>query len=295
MQHHLLVPLDGSPSAEQALPHAIALAQRSNATIHVVRVLPPQQEGVLFRPEPAAIDDAKRYLDRILKQIKQQNVSVEAGWRCGEPVEQILCDAIMLDIDVIIMATQHYTGLERLLLGSVAERVVRMAECPVMLVHGNTPVHPCQRLLVALDRTPTGEAILPYAEQLSRMLGASLVLFHVIAKHDEHTYAGVSQDATQYLEAIAARLRADGLEVEVIVSSGEPGKAIVRYAQARRVDGIAMTTHSKPLLERTLFGSVAAHVLTHADLPIMFYHYHEQPAEPGQSASTSRYMAVQST
>ena len=151
MYKHILVPLDGSPLAEQVLPHVDTLAIKFGSSVTLVRTIPSREEIIALetpmnlRPGPevfmdptpiiqAEQEEAESYLVALAKRLNSQGILVQYQHPEGPPAEVIVELAQQLQIDLIAMTTHGRSGLERVILGSVAEAVVRNAPCPVLLV-----------------------------------------------------------------------------------------------------------------------------------------------------------------
>jgi nucleotide-binding universal stress UspA family protein len=144
MYKKILVPLDGSPLAEAALPHAEALAKAENAEIVLLRIpLAPAAE--MFTREPSIAvkihdEEQKEALDYINSKrdaLTKNHIKVTAVMQDGPVPDTILAVADEIHADLIAMSTHGRTGIQRLLLGSVADRVVHHAHIPVLLIHPN--------------------------------------------------------------------------------------------------------------------------------------------------------------
>ncbi len=150
---HILVALDGSELAEQALPMAQDLARSSNATIHLIQVISRQPElqaargGGDYSLQAVELDRdlarqlaegrlsrGKEYLEGIASQLKKAELKVETTILEGAADEQIISYAREHDIDVIVISTHGYGGVKRFLLGSITDRVIRSCEVPVLVV-----------------------------------------------------------------------------------------------------------------------------------------------------------------
>ncbi len=140
MYKRILVPLDGSSLAEQALPHALAQAERFGAEIVLLKVLEPLPEPVFS--SPAAVQTAEKmsaalardYLEGVARGIREQGIPVQVETVEGRPYVAIIRYAEGQQIDLIVMSTRGHSGFSRWLLGSVADRVVRGATVPLLLV-----------------------------------------------------------------------------------------------------------------------------------------------------------------
>ncbi|MBI2322556.1 MAG: universal stress protein [Chloroflexi bacterium] len=147
MYQHVLVPLDGSATAEAAMPHAEALARQGGARLTLLRVLPPPDSYVI--PEAVFVDreqvmrsleaEALGYLRAVRERLEGGGLTVRTTTRVGDAATAILDTARAVGADLIVMATHGRSGLGRWALGSVADRVVRAAGVPVLLVRPSEP------------------------------------------------------------------------------------------------------------------------------------------------------------
>ncbi len=140
MYKRVLIPLDGSPLAEQALPHAIAQTRHSQAELILLRAVEPFAHarglslGNLKRIEQQASTWAREYLERLAADIRQQDIPVREVTIYGRAHVEIAQFTESNQVDLIVMSTRGQSGLSRWLMGSVADRVVRGATVPVLLV-----------------------------------------------------------------------------------------------------------------------------------------------------------------
>ena len=154
MYKHILVPLDGSQFAETVLPHAEVLAKAFTSGMTLVRVIPSEativaetmglEPALTIDPTPlieAERNEAENYLAAMANRLNSQGLSVQYRHPEGPPAATIVDLAGQLGVDLIAMTTHGRGGLKRILLGSVADAVVRHAPCPVLLVrvHEATP------------------------------------------------------------------------------------------------------------------------------------------------------------
>lgn len=154
MYKQILVPLDGSDLAEQALPHARELAKTYGATLHVLRAFTHDHEGLMGlhskvdvgMTTETAFDlqrqygEAQRltiteYIDHVADRLKNEGLSVEAEAVEGSAFDSIVDYAKKHDVDLITMTTHGHGGLKRMLTGSVTDRVIRGGEIPVLVIH----------------------------------------------------------------------------------------------------------------------------------------------------------------
>jgi nucleotide-binding universal stress UspA family protein len=205
-------------------------------------------------------------------------------------------------IDCVVMTTHGRGGLSRVWLGSVADALVRNTNVPVLLLRPGTSDAPVPgldgigRVLVPLDGSPLAEAMLAPAAAFARALGAGMALMHAVAPFRPGARATLRApgaaleldltDAERYLERHAARLRADGVPVELAVPiHASPPLAIVEAAETRTDTLIALATHGRGGWARVALGSVADKVLRAASVPVLLYRPPATPAAPAFAAT----------
>lgn len=139
----ILVPLDGSPFAETALPHAVAIASKFDSHMTLVKVFETPhvyqsvaEQGVLMDVHQAAVKDALNYLDGVKANIEAEGVSIAIDFLEGDDVSAMILEAIEeIGADLVVMSTHGRSGLDRWRFGSVAQRVTRHSPVPVVLIH----------------------------------------------------------------------------------------------------------------------------------------------------------------
>ena len=298
MTNRILVPLDGSPLAEQAISCAAPLAQGLSAEVVLFRAvwIPTDVRDSLDRStiEMDTIMDrleaeANDYLAGMAEQLAETGLNVRQEVRRGPAAEAILDYAAQANVDQIVMATHGYSGIKRWTHGSVAERVLQAARLPLLLVRaskpdeaiGEPPPLACRRILVPLDGSPVAEQILPTVTMVARALDAALVLFEVPIAHVTGWMTGewflavqgvietAEEDARAYLDGVAGRLEEQGIEVTTATAIGSVANCIVDYAEVNDIDLVAMCTHGRTGLARWALGSVADRVLRAGSTPIL--------------------------
>ncbi|MBP2647831.1 MAG: UspA domain protein [Gemmatimonadetes bacterium] len=310
MYRSLLVPLDGSSFAEQALPMAVEIAVRSGATLHLVlvhnsiAVVPGPGEPVVLDP---AVDDASRrqeeeYLASVSRPLTGQGVrQVVTRLLDGPTAETIATYARASVIDLVVLTTHGRGILSRFWIGSVADRLVRQLEQPILLVRpqaarGAPSPAMIRRVLVPLDGSPLAAAMIEPATSFGELLGAEFMLYRavvlpppvwlplpgvIIPPEDAGTPTKLELEATRYLHQVAQQLRLKGLTVETAVEvAPDPVAAIAAHAERHGADVIALATHGYGGATRFLLGSVADKLLRTATVPLLVW----RPgvgAEPG--------------
>ena len=138
MYERILLPTDGSAGAERATEHAIELARLSGGTIIAMNVVDTSAAAAVPEAQAISINElfeeaGSKAVDAVVEQVEAQGIPIETELRTGSAHGEILAVAQERDVDVIVMGTHGRTGLDRVLLGSVADRVIRHADYPVMV------------------------------------------------------------------------------------------------------------------------------------------------------------------
>jgi nucleotide-binding universal stress UspA family protein len=288
----IVVPLDDSPFAEQVLPWALSLAQRAGATLDLVRghlLYALTQPSAAWAPfDPAAEADTKQeeraYLGAVARRLAgAARVSVTTTLVDGLEAEGILRRVREGRADLVVMATHGRGPLGRFFLGSVADVLVRETSVPVLLVRPRgvapdlLPGPAVANVLVPLDGSRLAEQVLSPAADLARALLAPCTLLRVlepsgIATESASLAAARTAAALVYLEAVADRLRGQGLPVRARVAvTAHPARAILSEARALEGTVITLATHGRSGVPRLVLGSVADQVIRTAPGPVLVY------------------------
>ncbi|MCC7106471.1 MAG: universal stress protein [Chloroflexi bacterium] len=281
----ILVPLDGSPLSERALPYARVLARAVDGKIILVR---SAQARTFPGTDPTdeqvrAVEDAEAYLDGIATRLSEEGIQSEVAVPYGLPAEEIVAEVAIRDPDLVVMSTHGRGGLGRWIYGSVADQVIRDCRKPILLIPAT-----CERLwtldrpikvVVPLDGSPLAEAVFATIEQLATGYRSDLVVIRAVeplnyAYAEGYAYVALDPEAElaearDYVNAAAARLRETGLKVEAEVRSGYAAPTIEAVARARQADLIAMSTHGRGGLARLVMGSVATGTLQRSSVPLL--------------------------
>jgi len=276
--NRLLVPLDGSSFAEQALPlaQALGLAHDSQLTLLSVRQgagdrrgLPAIQGGL-----NGDLSEYEYYLGQVAARLKSDGV-INGGVRIqplvveGRVADQITAVAAEQGADALVMSTHGRSRVSRMLLGSVSSEVLQQSTRPLLLVQPGQMAEPrplaFSKLMVALDGSSEAELVLPYARALAARFGSEIILLSVPDDLQAESQLGNLQ---RYLEDVAGVLTSSGLSVRSMMTGSDPAHTIVEMARANDVDLVMLTTHGRGVRARLLFGSVADTVVRHYRRPI---------------------------
>jgi len=289
----IVCPVDTSDFSVRALQYAVALAQqyRSELTVLTVRplALPPAlwfeypTASVLEPIDAASEEDNLRAFIREAVGPALAKVVVREGSITGE----ILESASDLRSDLIVMGTHGRSGVEHVLLGSVAENVLRRAPCPVLTVPRGAleppdfPTPTFKNVLCAIDFSRDSSCALGYARSFAETAGGRLVLLHVIEQVGsvESTVTAhfnvsefrrvLDRDARQRLEALIPTVGPAPCETSIVIGHGQASGEVLRVADAHEADLIVVGIHDRSAVDLALFGSTAQHVLHRAHTPVL--------------------------
>jgi len=279
--NRVLFPTDGSDCAEHARHHAHYLADRFEATLHIINV--EEREAELA--DVIDVREADILADLHAPQKGAAPVAEPRVQECRvvhpTAANGILSYTAEHDTNLIVMGTHGRSGLRRLVLGSVTEEVVRHAPVPVLTV-GRGAKSPERmeggRLLVPVDFSEQQPRLLAHARELALAYGMSLTLLHVVERTSLPDVYGISMEAPgpgvlaerteEALEERAEALREHGVDVRVKVRRGHPAEETLDAAEELDADLLAIATHGRSGVKRVLMGSVAEKVIRRAPCPV---------------------------
>ncbi len=292
MPEHILVPLDGSPSSEAAIPYARVLAERTGATVTLFRAANSAPTlGNLSEHQKHAVEDFGRYLSGLAERLRAHGLLVQTAVGYGLPAPSITNEITSGSIDLLVIATHDPTGRQRWVRGGVIESVIGHVAVPVLVVCASSDAAMAHRfrtqplLVVPLDGSELAEAALPVAGDLAAKLEGRLLLVGAVAhvgqgdplrrgspaSLGEQDFRQIQHDARQYLQATASRLVAH-VEVATELLTGDPASEINRRAERANAAAIVMATHGRTGLLRELLGSVARQVVHSGSTPVLLVH-----------------------
>jgi nucleotide-binding universal stress UspA family protein len=287
----ILVPLDGSDLAERALTVAADLARRHGSALRLVHVHLPLTADPIYVEGLPVIDEhfhslrrdhEKTYLERVRDRLGA-GVSVSVALLDGTAAPALADEARTRGAALIVMTTHGRGGIERVLLGSVADELVRISPVPLLLVRDGLGGASSQfrRIVVPLDGSPLSEGILEHALYLALDdPRAELVLVNVVQPPPRGTWPGQAplegntapqeENARRYLDGVARRLTAAGARVQAsVLVAADVASALLNFARDENADVIALATHGRSELKRLALGSVADRVVRATTTPVL--------------------------
>ena len=287
MYDTILVPTDGSEGAAGAAGHARSLATAFDSEVHLLSVVDERAySNVLVDLDAESVRDAlESRADEAVADLADR--VTDAGVPChtavehGIPNEAITAYADAHDVDLVAMGTHGRTGLDRVLLGSVAERVVRTSAVPVLTCRsGPAEGAGYDDVLVATDGSEQAAAALDHAVAMAERYDATV---HALSVVDVGALGGaydLGAGVPSVLEALSevcedavadVAERCDDRSVDVVtrVAQGVPHRVIREYVEDEGIDLVTMGTHGRTGLQRYLVGSVAERVVRTSEVPVL--------------------------
>ena len=285
----ILVPLDGSTLAERVLPFAATLARATGGQIRLVEAISNPVSADVALPLDGLQEAASDYLSGQAEHVKRSyGVAAMAITSFGPAPGVILAQASSGGVGYVAMSTHARGGLQRAVLGSVAEHVLRESPVPVYLLPAavqGRQLAAIKRIAIPVDGSALSQSLLWPAAVLAQHLGATITLIRVYeppegAVFDERgaMVRSVDQEveriellAQQYMGPLVRQLQGLGVEADGRCEIGSPAEEIVRLAELVEADLIAMATHGRSGLDRLRHGSVTEQVLRHSHIPLLAF------------------------
>ncbi len=293
MYSNLLVPLDGSERSERVLPHARSIVEALKVEVELLQVIDPNVVTAFSDPEHG------RYVDLVAASIRNSSINylgriansfpepstVTCSAELGNAAEVIADRAAAHPGTVIAMSTHGRSGVQRWLLGSTADKVLHVANNPLLLVRAtdHAPSREAtllKKILVLLDGSQLAELTLPHVVELAKKLELEVILVRVFdplsqghMPYVERIIEKMRRDAKAYLELKVHLLESEGLrKVSYLLLQGNAAAQIVDITQATHDNLVAICTHCRSGIGRWFLGSVTDRVVRHTSDPVLVIH-----------------------
>ena len=280
----LLFPTDGSDGAEAAFDHALDIATTHDATVHVLSVAETAYGG-LAGIDGDVVDMVEQKAEDIVHttadHAQERGVATVTEVVNGEPYREIVDYANATDADLIVMPTHGRRGIERFLLGSVTERVVRRADVPVLTLHpgeDSRNEHPYRNVLVPTDGSSCAEHALATGIDVARAENANLHVLSVV----ETAALGTNIRSEMQIDSLEGRAErvvtraadaATDAGIATPTTAVEYGSSIAGtirgYVDDHDIDLVVVGTHGRTGFDRYVLGSVTEQLVRTAGVPVL--------------------------
>ena len=261
MENKILLTLDGSSFAERALELAGQFALQRSAELTLLQVVSHSEMK----------DQAEEYLAAKADVLKGKGVSCVTEVLEGDPVDEVVEKSGKYQL--LIMTSHGRSDFDRLVLGSVTEKVVRKAECPVFVLRDKqVQLRDLKRILVPLDGFDLSESALPEATLVGTATGGTLVLCRVNEAAGFEVGLLSKETEGKVLESYLkekSELVSGELPVETVFEFGSAARSLLRVIDHKNIDLVVMTSHGRGGFNRWVCGSVAENVLRSSPVPVL--------------------------
>ena len=277
---NVLLATDFSAFSETALFYAAAVAGRSGATVHVLHVIAPEAwqyycAETMPIPFEQLREGAERQMNYFLQSEALKDIPHRA-WIEEGPVWDVLHAFLATHaIDLLVVGTHGRTGLKKLLLGSVAEEIIRLSPCPVLAIGPQAERHQAtdiREIIFATDFTDESLAALPVAVEQARNYGAHLNLLHVVPEPNRKSLPDADRVVTylrEKLETLIPKNAGNGQEPACLVKVGDPAEMILQAAEEIPAGMIVLGVHPAGVLPGHSLGSTVYKVVCEAACPVL--------------------------
>ena len=274
----ILLATDFSPESQNALKCAISLAKRYESKLFLTHAISEEASLTAGDAWPALADIARRNARKSMVELEQteelQSLPHDVVMQSGETWEVLSRVVSDQNIDLIVIGTHGSGGIDKLMLGSTAEKVVRHATCPVLTVGPLVRLLSLERfgnILYATDFSTGSLRALNYALSLAEEDRAELTMLHIIESKPASEAELVDwkrRDRERLSQLVPTDIDLPS-KPEIEVEAGAPAKEIVRLADARNAELIVMGSHSDGVVSTHLPWTTLHHVLQHAHCPVL--------------------------
>lgn len=291
--NRILCPVDFSGHSRLALDYATVLARWYEAEVvalhaYAIAMVPATigaMPAMTTVGVPLTREEIERDLETFVRPAQAAEVKTTATVTTGGPARTILETADRIQASLIVMGTHGASGFERLVLGSVTEKVLRKARCPVLVVPRNAdapggPKPLFRRILCANDFSPCSNKAISYGLSLAEEAGGALTFLHVVEGLDhepvENAHFNVPEyrqhlisDAERRLRALVPTETRTWCACSAVVRTGKAYREILDTARTIDADLIVLGVRGRNAVDLALFGSTTNHVVRSAECPVL--------------------------
>lgn len=277
---------DFSDFSNNAVPYAMALADKFAATIYFCHVIDLPSAAMygeaMFDPQAIQNNVSTFASEQLTELIGDQGGNWEPMVTIGVPAEEIVRIAVDKRADLAIAATHGRSGLQRFIVGSVTERLMHTLPCPLLVIHDTAPSEAqFKKIMVGCDFSPDADLGVAYGVRLAQAFGAELHLVHIIEPHSVKDMLkpwrgpsnGDAPDLHNRLREEMLRLIPasvlPGDQPHIVLQPGLSHEELVKYAMAQNIDLIVLGVHGRGFVEKLLVGSTTDRVIRLAPCPVL--------------------------
>lgn len=283
MYDSILLPFDGTDGAMEVLNHAGEIADWAGATIHVLYVADTNRDSVTIvdgRAKDALVQQGEEIVEEAEEMLRALGVDYESDVVQGNPAPTIVDYAERYDHDLIVMSTHGREGLSRYLIGSVAEKVVRLSSVPVLTARMKPDEQfefPYENILIPVDGSTSAVNAAHHGFSLAAALDATVHLLSVVDDTSlgpdvRSTISGQEREqvAAKILDDLVSEIEThDGVNIVRQIEHGAPLSGIINCIESNDIHVVVMGTTGRHGTDRILLGNVAEKTVRSAPVPVI--------------------------
>jgi len=275
----ILVPVDFSTPSEWAVELAAGIAEKTSAEVTLLHVVEHPTQSFNVEGEVnhdlewedkvytfKLIDRSKKQLSRIEEHLRNRGIAVRTDLRVGSPYVGIKTIITQRQVDMVVMGTAGHSKLEEVLVGSITEKVVRHAKCPVLTVHRRPASYDFKNIVYATSANESEKDFAQVVKDMQEIFGSNLHLVRINTPMNFKPDINVNA----MMDLFAKRLHLKNYTINSFSDLSEE-EGILHFASKIGADMIAMATHGRTGLAHVLAGSIAEDVVNHASKPVLTY------------------------
>lgn len=295
MYDDILLPVDGTDNIAAVIEHAAAVADWADATLHILYVADTTRDSVTVVETgvvDALVEKGEDIVDDVHRALRGHGIDIETDVVQGNPAETIVEYANHYEMDLVLVSTQAKEGVSRVILGSVAEKIVRLSPVPVMTIRRREDEQiqfPYEDILVPTDGSDGATVAMEHAVSLAAGLDATLHGLSVIdegilgldvrSSQVSAEHESMAESALDDLAELASEAGVDAVERHLV--EGDPGEQIIDHVGSTGADTVVMGTTGRRGADRILLGSVAESTVRRAPVPVFTVASHTETPDGG--------------
>lgn len=267
----IVVPTDFSESAYVAIDHAVDVAKRFGAELHLVHVLETGAYQGIFAPskktEYNELEEAQLKLQEDAQNLEAKSgISVSQEVVRGRIYEEIVAAADDSDADLIIMGTHGTSGWEEFFVGSNAFKVVTQSSCPVLSIQGKATRPELKNIILPIDNTPETRQKVRYAATIAKKFGATIHIASLLTDDSEDIRYDFEKKVNQVVEYLD---REEIPHTQTVLQGSNLATMTMNFAESKGGNLIVMMTEQESNLTGFLMGPYAQQVVNHSKIPVL--------------------------
>jgi len=277
--NRILVPYDFSPVSEHALNFACQIAQKTNGEIMLLNVIEHPSADSFRTMGIQDVDPMEQlYIKKMYEKVSEKlaeivtsadhaDGKISTKIQLGNPYKTIIDQIVEEEVALLVVGTEGSEGLNEFFVGSISEKIVRNASCPVITVRDKAEVEPIEKIVFASDFVNADEDLIAQLKELQTTFGATLKIVKI---NTPASFTSTRHD-TKQMEEFVEKYDIENYTIDIYNYKNEED-GIILFAEDVEADMIALGTHQRKGVGHFLAGSIAEDVVNHATIPVWTTH-----------------------